>query len=331
MPDCKTLVPFMNGNKPESILECLNCLHDIGSNFSQYRLSIVYGSGRLQVSIGDDLELVNPDTYKVRPKRWWECAEEGVDQLRLPFPAYQYAQIDRLSRNRYADDFELRLQYTNDAGKAKRVTTSFNVRRGLVDDGRSIKAIRIHRLERQGDSYHAPFYELASLPCESSSTQDNSRERCVHLLSQAVVDGIVVTRTSDVYNRLTGELIGNSFQMTNEAAPAEYFNEPRIRLPERHRCSVRMIDGENYDFYPNGNGNVFIDSDYYEVDRPDPGPCPQPYEIDRPCPQPMESDYYEVARPYPQPQSTGRRPTNSQSSGPQLETFWSDEYPRRRV
>lgn len=163
MPYKNTLTDQMSGNIPEAIHECLYFLYNEAhrGRGGQFRVSIIYGSGRSQISIGDDLELADPDTCKVRKKRWWE--HKVANQPRLPFSLYQPAKILTVSTGQYGNSFELQIEYKDDEGTKHCVVTRFNMGDGLQASGRGIKAIKVHRIERQWfeteEEKSDPFFE----------------------------------------------------------------------------------------------------------------------------------------------------------------------------
>lgn len=125
MPQTQQALLF--GNTPETIYECLLFLQTV--NLQQYEISIVYNTDQGLAYIGEDLDLVDPETYKVHKKRWWEF-KECFNQLKLPF--YSPAKIISITTTRQETAFKLKLEHN--------ITIHYNTYRSLE----GIKAIKIH-------------------------------------------------------------------------------------------------------------------------------------------------------------------------------------------
>jgi len=273
MPANYTLEDYMTGNTCETIMECLSFLYQEPESrrHNNYRVSIVFGRGSKQICVGDDLELANPRTNKVPKKRWWQHIEKAADQRRLPFPLYQPAVVVAVSTTRYGDEYELTVRFSEgDEGSERLISTTFTARRGLNAGGNSIKAIKIHRLcEVELDfatemvNAPSPFLECYHRPTPPSPRHEPSTVPCVELIGQAIQNGLIVTRCSDVYDRLTGQHIGRNLT-TREETSLSPPGRSYIREEPMYRCELIGDDGERYQFRISGDGIQYIDSDIYE-------------------------------------------------------------------
>lgn len=280
MPYTETLKDQMIGNTLETILECLCFLYNESSRSraEQYKVSIVYGRGKEQISLGDDLELANPNTNKVRKKRWWERNEKPTDQLRLPFPSYQPAKIIGMYHDHYEDAYDLQIQYKDNNATCQTVT-KFSARRGLRGGSHNIKAIKIHRViqhwvadeetiterEEIRDITRSPFHDSFYRQEQPGRHSIPSRETCISLLSRAVENGIIVTQTQIVYDKETGEQIGHDIVLDreNQSPPIESLSGQMYSLVQRYHCSMKMADGENYACLIDMSKVEHVDTDNY--------------------------------------------------------------------
>lgn len=265
MPDAHMLEDYMSGNTTESIIECLTFLYHEPERrrVTDYRISIVFGRGAREVCVGDDLELANPHTGKVRRKRWWERVEEVFEQHRLPFPLYEPATISSLSATRHGDGFELSVRYFV-GGHEQLVSTTFTARRGLNAGGNSIKAIKIHRVkERKLERPENPFMESYPEPVPLPRRSGPSPTAYADLLTQGLRNGLVVTRSRDVYDRVTGAHLGRSFHMRSEEDALDAHRSAYLNLRPMCRCELVADDGERYQFVTGDTDIQYIDSEVY--------------------------------------------------------------------
>lgn len=137
-------------NTPETVHECVCIIYNMSqAHRRDHRVSVVLDSGRSQVEIGDDLDLVNPDNQKLLKKRWWEPRRYDENQLRLPFLAYLPAEIGALRWLSARRVFSMKLIFMDVAGESCDITVKSPTDDGLRADDTSIVAIRLHHCIRE--------------------------------------------------------------------------------------------------------------------------------------------------------------------------------------
>ncbi|MHC4188385.1 MAG: hypothetical protein ACYSUB_01695 [Planctomycetota bacterium] len=266
MPSTRELRECRSGSTPDTIYNCLNYLYNLWNQnsltrSSQWRVSLIIGSGSNRLYIGDDLELANPLNNKLRKKRWWEDKE--FNQLKLPFALFQPAEIVSMSKNRDGR-FELGFKFIDDDGTTKYNAATFYIYDSLREGGHSIKAIRIHTVGGQETVEREPENPFVETGHRARGTPITPRDT-IQILLDGLRRGLVVTTDRTVYNRDTGEQIGYEFEMRNEAISRPFPNSP-IAMSQRQRyprCSMRMQNGERYQFIPLNETIEFSDSDTY--------------------------------------------------------------------
>ncbi len=239
------LITKMTGNEPDAIYLCLRYLMNCTSEQrKQRRVSVIFGTGKSQVSIGDDLEIADLYTRKLRKKRWWE-KQQNNRQLKLPFLLFDPAEILSITRNRCEDVYALRLCCENHT-----LLTSFQSIDWPLETSFGLKAIRIHKVANQSED---------KIHC----TEDSSITGCVQIAERAVCDGIIVTRCGDVYNKITGVHVGTNLTMEPELL--EHTTWPAPPFVGTIRGSFCLHSGDTMAFAISSVD--YIDSDYYDASQ----------------------------------------------------------------
>lgn len=256
MPYVYKLTDHMFGDTQQTILGCLNYLAQSRRDaLNRTRVSIVFGNGANRRWVGHDLSARKIKNGSVCKERWWEADKYAKEQMYLPFNEYKPARVLGIYMDRFSIIAELHLKYIDDNGAEYTVITTFNSEEGLASEAlRSIKAIKIHKRTRhwveEEEPEVSPFVMRdGDEQCESfqmlsrylSEQQENLRTYGTRLLQQAIQNGITVTRNHDVYDTVTGDLVG-----TNCSAQLESLAGPFT--PPEYYCGYVTIPGTQEQF-----------------------------------------------------------------------------------
>ena len=161
----------MTGTTRREIQRCLHWLHrDQRSNGNGYgrRISVVVGRGIRTTAWGDELEIRDTETNRLRRPRWWERAKHSEKQRLLSFPLFRSLTVQHVYCQ--GGEYDIELQSNPNPNISDQVLFFGNSRR---DSQWFIRAIRIH--------------DVGARNADGASPPPNDRTRAFTVLNESAV------------------------------------------------------------------------------------------------------------------------------------------------